>query len=52
MGHFGGVCQETHHVEDCLLPLKQTVRHPFQPPTRLHVDRPGTQAAGARGAWT
>jgi len=48
----GAASHPAHHVEDCLLPLKQTVRHPFESPTKLHVDRPGTQAAGARGAWT
>ena len=28
----------SHHVEDRLLPLKQTVRHPLDPPILLHVD--------------
>lgn len=36
----------THHTEDCLLPLKQTVRHPFEPPTKLHVT--GRDAGGGR----
>jgi hypothetical protein len=31
MRDFGGVYPETHHVEDRLLPLKQTVRHPLDP---------------------
>src|SRR6266542_2948170 len=28
----------THHVQDGLLPLKQTVRHLLEPPLPLHVD--------------
>jgi hypothetical protein len=27
------------HVEDQLLPLKQTVRHPLDPRTKVHVVR-------------
>jgi hypothetical protein len=38
-------------MEDCLLPLKQRVRHPFEPRTKLHVDRPGRRRR-APGAWT
>jgi hypothetical protein len=31
MRDFGGVCPETHHVDDRLLPLKQTVPHTLNP---------------------
>jgi hypothetical protein len=30
---FGTPSLLTHHVEDRLLPLEQTVRHPLDPPT-------------------
>jgi hypothetical protein len=33
---LGGPYLLTHHVEDRLLPLKQTVRHPLDPRTKLH----------------
>jgi hypothetical protein len=40
----------THHVEDRLLPLKQTVRHPLDPPSTLLVRRPSEEAMEASHA--
>ena len=51
---FEWFCLQAHHVEDRLLPLKQTVRHPLDPRTTLLVRTPkrrwtGASRAGASG---
>jgi hypothetical protein len=45
-GDLGGVCPETHHVADRLLPLKQMARHPLDPPSTLPMRRPAERWFG------
>jgi hypothetical protein len=41
----------SHHMEDRLLPLKQTVRHALDPPQSSTYTWLGAECAGARGLF-
>jgi hypothetical protein len=48
-GRAGLLLPAFDHMEDRLLPLKQTVRHPLDPRTRFHIRRPKEQCIPQRG---